>query len=330
VCQDIESEDVPLNYIEQQVTLQTGGHYGRRLPMDFCGDFFRRLSPMVTSSVRMAIEGSSSPVGAPPIWLRRAADVRVLGWAESSDGSTILSIEAPTLGEAAEEIYRQPALWDTKPAPEETALNVFARAAREVRIGNADSSLYDLGLLKRFGHSSKLFDQEIEYVDLPESRASQPSLARLDREIATRAQQLTEQTPASRQIRVFGRLDMIRHSTRSFEIFLEGGKPVRGVLENADQIEYLKSLLGRSITIVGKAVYRPSGSVLRIDAEGVEEGEAASKLFAQIPPPISRRVPATRIRPADQQKNWMDAFFGSWPGDESDQDLLEMLSEIRG
>jgi hypothetical protein len=319
-----------MNYVEQHVLLQTGGHYGSRLPMEFCGDFFRRLSPMVTSSVRMAIEGSSSPVGAPPTWLRRAADVRVLGWAESSEGSTILSIEAPTLGEAAEEIYRQTALWDTKPDPEETALNVFARAAREVRNGNAESSLYDLGLLKRLGHSSRLFDQEVQYVDLPESRAPQSALARLDCEIATRAQQLTEQTPASRQVRVFGRLDMIRHSTRSFEIFLEDGKPVRGVLENADQIEYLKSLLGRSITIVGKAIYRPSGSVLRIDAQGVEQGAAASKLFAQVPPPISRRVSATRIRPGEQHKNWMDAFFGSWPGDESDQELLEMLREIRG
>jgi hypothetical protein len=298
--------------------------------MDFCGAFFKRLAPMVTSSVRMAIEGSSSPVGAPPAWLRRAADVRILGWAESGEGATILSIEAPTLGEAAEEVYRQPAFWETKPAPEDTALNVFARAAKEVRIGNPDSSLYDIGLLKRFGHSSRLFDQQVKYLDLPETRAIQPALARLDREISIRAHQLTEQTPASRQVRVFGRLDMIRHSTLSFEIFLEDGKPVRGMLENAEQIEYLKSLLGRSITIVGKAVYRPSGSVLRIDAQGVEEGEEASKLFAKIPPPISHRMPITRIRPSEQHKNWMDAFFGSWPGDESDQELLEMLREIRG
>jgi len=310
--------------------LQTCGHFGRRLPMDFCGDLFRRLSPMVTSSVRMAIEGSSSPVGAPPSWLRRASDVRVLGWEESIAGGTILHVEAPTLGEAAEEIYRQQTLWDTKPAPEDTALNVFARAAKEVRTGNPDSSLYDLGLLKRIGHSERLFGQQVEFVEVPETRAANSTLARLDREIAVRAHQLTEQTPASRQVRVSGRLDMIRHSTRSFEMLLEDGKPVRGVLENADEIDRLKSLLGKSITIVGKAIYRPSGSVLRVDAQGVDERASVSKLFARIPPPISRRVPSTRVHLGDQHKGWLDSFFGSWPGDETDEQLLAMLREVRG
>ena len=298
--------------------------------MGFCGDLFRRLAPMVSSSVRMAIEGSSSPVGAPPIWLRRAADVRVLGWEENQTGGTILHVEAPPLGEAAEEIYRQPALWDTKPAPYDTALNVFARAAREVRIGNADSSLYDLGLLRRFRYTDQLFGREVEFIEVPEARVPDPPLARLDRESAVRAHQLTDQTPASRQVRVSGRLDMIRHSTRSFEMLLNDGKPVRGVLENADEIEELKSLLGKTITVVGKAIYRPSGSVLRIDAQGVQEGSPASKLFTQIPPPLSHRVPIARMRLSEQRGNWMDAFFGSWPGEESDEELLAMLREVRG
>lgn len=285
---------------------------------------------MMASSVRMAIEGSSSPVGAPPNWVRRAADVRVLGWDEGETGATILHLEAPPLGDAAEEIYRQPALWETKPVPEDTALNVFARAAKEVRTGNAESSLYDLRLLTRFRHTEQLFGREIEFMEVPEARSSGAPLARLDREVAVRAQQLTEQTPASRQVRVSGRLDMIRHSTRSFEMLLNDDKPVRGVLENSDEIEQLKSLLGKTITVVGKAIYRPSGSVLRLDAQGVEEGSPGSKLFTQIPPPISRRVPSVRVRPADQRGNWMDSFFGSWPGDETDEELLAMLREVRG
>lgn len=278
----------------------------------------------------MAIEGSSSQAGAPPVWLRRAADVRVLGWEETSDGATILDVEAPRLGEAAEEIYRQPAFWDTKPAPEETALNVFARATREIRIGNQDSSLYDLGLLKRFGHANQLFDRQLEFLELPENITANSSLARLDHDVTVRAQQLTVQTPASRQIRVSGRLDMIRHSTRTFEMLLEDVKPVRGVLENADELGRLSSLLGKPITVVGKAIYRPSGSVLRIDAQGVDAGAAESKLFSRIPPPLLRHVPTARIRPGDKYKNWMDAFFGSWPGEETDEELLAMLREVRG
>lgn len=285
---------------------------------------------MVTSSVRMAIEGTSSPVGAPPKWLRQAADVRVLGWDEDGIGRTLVHVEAPLLGEAADEVYRQAALWDTKPAPNDTALNVFARAANEVRTGNEESSLYDLGLLKRFRYTDHLLGREVEFIEVPEARVPDAPVARLDHEVAIRARQLTDRTPTSRQIRVTGRLDMIRHSTRSFEMLLDDNKPVRGLLESGEVIEDLKPLLGKSITVVGKAVYRPSGSVLRIDAQGVEEGAPGSKLFTKIPPPISRRIPAARMRPTDQRGNWMDSFFGSWPGDESDDELLAMLREVRG
>ncbi|HEX4037847.1 MAG TPA: hypothetical protein VHX37_07295 [Acidobacteriaceae bacterium] len=300
------------------------------MPLDFCGDLFRRLSPMVTSSVRMAIEGSSASSGAPPGWLRRAADLRVLGWSEIGQGDTVLHIEAPPLGEAAEEIFRQTALWDTKPAPEETALNVFARAAREVRSGNTDSSLYDLPMLRRFGYSERLFTHGLRSIDVPAGRAADSAVSHLDREVAVHALQLTAQTPASRQVRVSGRLDMIRHSTRSFEMLLRDGKPLRGVLGGADEIESLKSLLGKAVTVVGKAVYRPSGTVLRIDAQAVEEGAAASRLFGKVPPPLVRHVPNPRLRTADQQGGWLDSFFGTWPGDETDQELLEMLREVRG
>lgn len=201
---------------------------------------------------------------------------------------------------------------------------------RKSESGTPDSSLYDLSLLKRFGHASRLFGQQVDFVDLPENRAGRPELARFDREVAVHALRLTEQTPASRQARVSGRLDMIRHSTRSFEMLLEDGRPVRGVLENADEIERLKSLLGKQVTVVGRAVYRPSGSVLRVDAQGVDEGASESKLFARIPPPMVRHVPSGRIRLGDQHKNWMDSFFGSWPGDETDEQLLAMLREVRG
>ena len=310
--------------------LRTNEAYGRRLPLEFCGDLFRRHSPMVTSSVRMAIEGTSSPVGAPPAWLRRAADVRVLGWTDTAEGDTVLQIEAPPLGEAADEIFRQTAFWDTKPAPEDTALNVFARAAREVRIGNPDSSLYDLPMLKRFGRSNQLFSHGLRSLDMPASRDPDSPVTRLDREVAVHALQLTEQTPASRQIRVSGRLDMIRHSTRSFEMLLQDDRPVRGVLEDAGQMDRLKSMLGQPITVVGRAIYRPSGTVLRIDAQGVEEGVAESKLFARIPPPISRQLTSARIRQGEQRRNWMDSFFGSWPGEETDEELLAMLREVRG
>lgn len=61
---------------------------------------------MMAHSVRMAFEGRSASGGTPPEWLRRASDVRILGFAEHK-GDTLLQLEACSLGEAAEALYRQ-------------------------------------------------------------------------------------------------------------------------------------------------------------------------------------------------------------------------------
>jgi hypothetical protein len=315
-----------LRYQQQNIVLHTEPGYGARLPLDFGGNVFRQLSPMLSSSVRMAIEGSSAHVGAPPMWLRRASDVRFLGLSEGDESATILHLEAPTLGEAAEEIYAQGTLWETKPARDDTAVNVLARVTTEVSRGNPDSTFYDRNLLKQFSHSTRLFQRKLVSLDVPDTTA----VAKLDRQVALRATELTDRTPSPRQVRVIGHLDMIRHSTRSFEMLLEEGKTVRGVLENGEQIDALKAFLGQTVLVVGKAVYRPSGSLLRVDAQAIGEGTGQPKIFAKIPAPLDHTQPTVRLRISEQAKNGVAGFFGQWPGNETDEELLAMLRDVRG
>lgn len=287
---------------------------------------FRQLAPLLLSSVRMTIEGTSAHVGAPPGWLRRASDVRFLGLSEGIESSTILHLQAPILGEAAKEVYAQGTLWDTRPAPEETAVNILGHITREVRLGNPDSTFFDRHLLKQFSHSTRLFQRRLTWIDVPE----RGELIRLDREVAAKATELTDRTPLPRQVRVVGHLDMIRHSTRSFEMLLQGGAAVRGVLENGEHMDVLKSLLGKTVLVVGKAVYRPSGSLLRIDAQAVATGAGESAVFEKVPFPIRHRPPATRLRVSEHSKRGVPGFFGKWPGEETDEELLDMLREVRG
>jgi len=274
----------------------------------------------------MAIEGTGAHVGAPPAWLRRASDVRFVGISERNNCDTVLHLQAPLLGEAAEDVYSQSTFWDTKPSPEDTAINVFARVTREVRQGNPDSTLYDLHLLRHLSHTKRLFQHKLLSMEVPDNAET----AEFDREVAVRAAELTQRTPSPRQVRVAGHLDMIRHSTRSFELLLEEGKAVRGVLEDADYLDTLRDLLGAKVVVVGKAVYRPSGSLLRIDAQAVAAGTGESKLFFRVPPPIEHRLATVRYRFGEQARRGVPGFFGTWPGEESDEELLGMLKEMRG
>ncbi len=319
-----------MQYQEHAIVLCTRDGYGKHLPLEFCGQLCRQLAPMMLGSVRMAIEGTSSHTGAPPLWLRQATDVRIAGISGKRHENTILHLEAPILGEAAEELYQQQALWDTKPAPQDTAIHVLARVMKDVRTGDAGSPLYDLHLLKQISHIHALFEHQLIAMDLPQNNNPRMhAFTRVDEEVAKKASDLSEHTPAPRPVRVAGQLDMIRHSTRTFELLLEERNPVRGILSDAEKMETLKSFLGQKIVIAGKAIYRPSGSLLRIDADSVAGGRNESKLFEKVPGPVEKQPRPTRYKPGEQAKRGVPRFFGQWPGEETDEQLQAMLQELR-
>ncbi|HMD97698.1 MAG TPA: hypothetical protein VKM93_10270 [Terriglobia bacterium] len=318
-----------MSYRQQEILIETNENYGRRPPMDFCGAVFRGFAPMLGYSVRMALEGSSSSVGAPPSWLRKAADVRVTGFAERA-GATILNLEAPLLGEAAQEIYSQNTLWETKPAPNETAVNVLARVLGDVRDANDESAFYDRPLLGRVARLRHLLAGVVTSIRLPAAADDQRLSAVVNEQVVESAVRLWDRTPPSAQIRLTGVLDMIRHSTRSFGLVLEGGAEVRGVLETQEQMKDLTPFLGAKVLVLGRAVYRPSGKLLRVDAHSFDSGEGQPQLFGKVPPPREKRPPIIRMKPSDQYRKGVGAFFGIWPGEESDEDFTRMLKEIRG
>ena len=58
--------------------------------------------------LRLAVEGTSVKRGRLPTWLMNSLDLKLIGMKK---GSTILAIEAPLLGQTAEEQIRQQDLW---------------------------------------------------------------------------------------------------------------------------------------------------------------------------------------------------------------------------
>jgi len=311
-----------LNYQPQVLRLQTNHDYCKRLPLDLCGDIMRTVKPLATHSVRMAVEGSSVARGTRPNWLDSASDIRFIDY--SSEGEdTLLHVEVPKLGEAAHELYEQIELWDTKPAPEATAIDVFGQVISEVAAGNPESVWFDQPLLERLKQLGNLFSDQLLSLRLPRDGIA------INKRVVQNAAQLSDRTPAPRQVRVVGVLDMIRHSTRSFGLKMPDGSEVHGVLENLEQVDSLRHLFGKPALVLGKAVYRPSGTLLRIDAQAVEDGDGQPALFAKVPPPRSRKPPVPRRVPSGQGWSGFSAFFGEWPGEETDEEWQEMLSELR-
>lgn len=101
VCQSLG--EVTLNYVEQEIVLETETAYGSDIPLPISASLLRRLEETARPCVRMVLEGTSASVGAPPAWLERASDVRTLGFSERN-GKSVFHVKAPKLGDAVPEI----------------------------------------------------------------------------------------------------------------------------------------------------------------------------------------------------------------------------------
>ncbi len=317
-----------MGYQSQVLRLQTDSDYSKRLPIHLCGELLRLLRPLMTYSVRMAVEGSSVAAGRTPGWLAAASDVRFVDYARDGN-DTLIRLDLPALGTAAPELYDQKELWPTMPAAEYTAVDVFSGVVDEVDRGDRDSLRYDRPLLRKLSSIRRVFSEHLHSVALPYGSNGAARFCLLTENTTAVAGRLADSTPQPQEVRVAGQLDMIRRSTRSFGLQLDDGSEVHGVLENADEIDQMREFFGKRVLVLGRAIYRPSGSLLRIDAHAIEHGEGQPSIFSRVPPSRSRRIPQVRKVTAGQGWDSFSSYFGSWPGDETDQEWKEMMLELK-
>lgn len=71
----------------------------------------------------MAFRGRSRSQGPNPAWLDSAADLRLIDLAGDDDSTLVF--QAPTLGTAALDLYRQQELWPSRPDPSRTGLDLL-------------------------------------------------------------------------------------------------------------------------------------------------------------------------------------------------------------
>jgi len=137
---------------------------------------------------------------------------------------------------------------------------------------------------------------------------------------------LRDETPPPQAVRVTGTLDTISASRPDVVLTLPDGTRVPARLEDHDA-ETLKELFDEKVVVSGVAYYRPSGRLLLVEVESIAAAGEKDDLFAAIPVSRTRR-PVVQILRQDGASG-VSAFFGTWPGDESDEDLLEALRAIR-
>lgn len=312
--------------VERTITLSGPDGYGRKMPPDRLGPLFDRIGPTIQRCIRMRFLGRSSAPGRRPDWLNSAGDIRFVDY--SGNGNTVLHFEAPTFGEAMPELYEQGELWHSRPAIEATGFDLLGEVIGDIQARNADSGAFDSPLLRQIARFEKVFDEHLDQLVLGQL-ATTPSVEPVLTHVVTQtAKQFQAATPNARRVRVTGVLDMLWSSRQAFSLTLSGEPAeVSGVLLEGD-IADLKDLFRKRVLVEGQAVYRPSGRVLRLDAERVLPAEDMQGSWDSIPPPMNRRAESIHGWPRQTPQTGINAVIGKWPSDETDDEIFEILEQI--
>lgn len=130
----------------------------------------------------------------------------------------------------------------------------------------------------------------------------------------------------SQRVRIAGTLGPVDPVDHSFTLVLEPDEALCGSAEILP-LEPLNRLVGKTVMVYGIGRFRRSGSLLRIDAEGIELAQGDVSFWSRIPRPIfsDRKTPASSaLKPGS---SWT-SVIGQWPGTESDEEVLAALEEL--
>ncbi len=163
-------------------------------------------------------------------------------------------------------------------------------------------------------------------IALPDTKARES--AALDVAVTTAAAELSASTPASRRVRVAGRLDVMGASQGVLKLEVRPGVAVAGVWDGEGGVEGLKHFFNQDVVIEGLAVYRPSGSLLRLDVQAIAATGPADDFFRAVPSSQVQRDASRALRLRSGEASPYARIFGSIPVGESDEDFLAAVEAL--
>jgi len=307
------------------IRLKSSHRFGRKAPPGPLGELLCGLPRLVRAAILMAIV-KRSRLKNPPEWVSAAADIRLVDYAGEED--TILKLEAPQLGKAASALYTQKEFWPTLPAPEDTCMDLLADILNELSVFDEDSEHFDRNLLHQLTTFYSRIQTTFEAIEICGRRYPQQRPARLDPHLLEAVHRICARIPEAQRVRVVGTLDMIRASTRTCTIRLLHGQEVLCLLLQAD-VQKISTLLTQPVLVLGWVQYKPSGRVLRIDAEEIRPAQQDEIAFwSRLPSPRMSEADLTTFRHPQGPRSGVAALLGHWPGNETDEEINAWLREI--
>ena len=295
------------------------------MPMVALKEICSALMESSERALRLSIEGISLKRGTVPKWLKKSLQFTVTG---ITKGSTVLEIEAPTLEASAPEKVQQPDLWYTPPDPKDTALSLLSRSVLDATTEQMESDRYDRGVLESLlsfrpflKDYAKEFDVDCASRKSDNFKINGPALDKISR--------IEAKTPEPRAIILSGLFTLIEHPSRRFQLTLEDGRKLLGTADPSHiDVEQMRALWGRKVTLKGMAAFKPSGVVHFIQAEMIKPFETGEELFLSRPQFKTPVELVKEVKRRGEIRGPLMEVWGKWPGEESIDEILISLNKI--
>ncbi len=318
-----------LNVVQRSFRVEGQRGLGQKPRPELIGPVLSDLHGSLQDAVRMGFLHSSRPRGRIRMSLKDAADVRFIGHEGSGNDLTVLHFELPSFGSAAPGFFEQPMLWEDGPHPEETAFELFGAALIDVAARKGDSSRYDPPLLGRISRYGRMLKRGIDRVSLVGSGLTETG--RIDAAVVHAASHLAAATPSPQRARVVGRLDLMGKSQGVLKIEVSSGQVVTVLWEGDEPLDHYRELFNRDVVVEGLAIFRPSGSLLRLDADVIAAASMQEDFFRQIPHAAVARDYQKMARLKPNEPSAYAQLRGCMPAEagDSDEDFQAAIAALR-
>ncbi|MEW6167777.1 MAG: hypothetical protein AB1651_08780 [Pseudomonadota bacterium] len=315
-----------MNVVERSFRLEGPAGLGAKPRPELIGPVLTRLHGTLQDAVRMGFLHASHPRGRIPRGIKAASDVRYIGHSQAGENATLLRFEVSPFGDVAADLFRQMRLWDDMPTPDQTAFELLGAALDDIGTRREDSNRFDPGLLRTIARYNVIFRRGLSRIVLPDIAAPRP--ARFDTAVIDAAHALSDATPQSRRVRVSGRLDLMGVSQGVIKIHVPGGAVVTALWYGKEPIDELRSLLNRPVICEGIGVFRPSGTLLRIDADAVAAAGPGDAGFAVVPRAARVEDIKRQLLLKPGEASAYRELLGSIPPEESDEEFAAAIEAM--
>ena len=309
-----------MSRIRFELRLEGPGARGARVDAVALRDLLGTLIKGNQRALRLRVEGRSTAKGQ-PAWMRDAASFDVIRFDE---GSTLIELEAPSLGECLPHWFRSEVDAFTKVDPSQPAVVLLQQGFAHALERQADSPFYDGGIVDVLLEFSELRKRGFERVEF--RTEGRPTLS-FSVEDLQGVEELRRRIPPPQRVRVAGVLNQLRHSDRFFTLVLPSQETLDGVAGEIPESD-LARLWGKQVVVSGLVVFRISGKPLRIEAERIDAAHGDQSLWAVMPSPVFGDGEVGSLRRPQARRTGINAIVGEWPGDETDEEIAQLLEEM--